>query len=154
MNFSTSGAVFGTNSARWYDFNGNGQFDGAYILQGHQCLVFFLGGIPQLTGTAIGTSGFAKDPTNPFVNSSVTSNRQAPFFEFDSGRLIPDLTSPFSALTGITLVTSGIPGYVDSLGNTLGSGQINYYAYFSAYGNGGYDPNDVNFVRSQQPDFG
>ena len=49
VNFSTSGAVFGTNSARWYDFNGNGQFDGAYILQGHQCLVFFLGGIPQLT---------------------------------------------------------------------------------------------------------
>ena len=24
-------------------------------------------------------------------------------------------------------------------------GQINFYAYFSAYGNGGYDPNDMNF---------
>jgi general secretion pathway protein G len=154
VNFSTSQPVFlGNPPARWYDFNGNGSYDGAYILQGHQCLVFFLGGIPQLTGTTIGTSGFAKDPTNPFVNLSVSSNRQAPFFEFDSGRLIADNSSPYSALTGTPtpLVPSGFPGYLDSLGNIPGSGQINYYAYFSAYGNGGYDPNDVNFYDPNNP---
>ena len=41
-----------------------------------------------------------------------------------------------------------IPGYLDSLGNSLASGQVNFYAYFSAYGNGGYDPNDVNFAET------
>ena len=27
---------------------------------------------------------------------------------------------------------------------------INFYAYFSAYGNGGYDPNDVNFTETRR----
>ena len=55
----------------WYDFNGNGVMDGPYILHGHECLVFFLGGIPYedpATG-AFGMTGFGKDPVNPFTNS-------------------------------------------------------------------------------------
>ncbi len=48
----------------------------------------------------------------------------------------------------------GIPGYYDTLNNGpplgIGSGSntINFYAYFSAYGNGNYDPNDVNFFEA------
>jgi prepilin-type N-terminal cleavage/methylation domain-containing protein len=148
-------AVFPANSPRWYDFNGNGVFDGHYIIEGHQCLVFFLGGIPELTTTIVagstgvvtgmGMSGFAKDPTNPFVNATVTTNRQAPFFEFVANRLeVLANYTPYSAMPA----APNFPGYVDSLGNTLGSGQINFYAYFSAYGNGGYDPNDVNFAET------
>jgi len=114
-------------------------------------------------------SGFGKDPTNPFSNTIVSDprlplvngqyppnpmysgNRQAPLFEFANNRLALDPNG-----------LSGIPGYVDSLGNPappqpiyLGPGQLtpqvpaqnNFYVYFSAYGNGGYDPNDANFVE-------
>ncbi len=143
--FNSSSDVFGSGSAQWYDFNGDGvfQYHASYILQGHECLVFFLGGIPQITASGYGMSGFGKDPTNPFKNSAATGNRQAPFFEFNPGRLVLDPTNP---------TTPGIPGYLDSLGNPAPTGNagdpINFYAYFSAYGSNGYDPNDVNFKES------
>jgi len=148
---NTSGLpVFtGPPYTRWYDFNGNGVADAPYILQGHECLVFFLGGIPLQTASGYGMTGFGKDPTNPFTNNLNTStnysnNRQAPFFEFNPGRLVLDPTNPYTALA-----FPQIPGYLDSLGNATPTGNpgdpINFYAYFSAYGNGGYDPNDVNF---------
>jgi prepilin-type N-terminal cleavage/methylation domain-containing protein len=148
---TSGGAVFtGPNYPRWYDFNGNGVVDPPYILQGHECLVFFLGGIPLQTASGYGMTGFGKDPTNPFTNSLTTSsnysnNRQAPFFEFNPSRLVPDPSNPYAALLP---TPPQIPGYLDSLSNTLGNGQINFYAYFSAYGNGGYDPNDVNFTET------
>ena len=123
--------------------------DAPYILQGHECLVFFLGGIPLQTASGYGMTGFGKDPTNPFTNNlsptylNYSNNRQAPFFEFASSRLVLDPTNPYNALLP---TFPQIPGYLDSLGNALPeAGQINFYAYFSAYGNGGYDPNDVNF---------
>ena len=176
--------VFPNGSTRWYDFNGNGVMDGPYILQGYECLVFFLGGIPTpnppaslqvpnvaplnplAVPTSFAMSGFGKDPTNPFsnnifsdprapfngsANSMYSGNRQAPLFEFANNRLALDPNG-----------LSGIPGYVDSLGNPappqpllVGAGQLtpqvpaqnNFYVYFSAYGNGGYDPNDANFVE-------
>ncbi len=153
VTFSTAGKWWTNLNGQYYDFNGNGTFDqNHYILQGHQCLVFFLGGIPQVTAAGFGASGFAKNPLNPFVNSSITTNRQAPFFEFDSGRLALDPSNPYPV--GLGLVFPQIPGYLDSLGNEsvgpLGvlnssSGLLNFYAYFNSYGNGGYDPNDVNF---------
>jgi prepilin-type N-terminal cleavage/methylation domain-containing protein len=125
-----------------YDFNGNGNPDGAYILHGHECLVFFLGGVPSQDSSGnFGLNGFDKNPQNPFTNNISTSalygpNRQPPTFEFVPGRLYADATS-----------NTGIPGYYDSLGNAPPGGgtTLNFYAYFSAYGNGGYDPNDVNF---------
>src|SRR5208337_1568064 len=121
VNLSTSGAVFvGNPPAQWYDFNGNAQFDqGHYILQGHQCLAFFLGGIPQITASGYGMSGFAKNPSNPFVNANVTTNRQPPLFEFDSGRLVLDPSNTYTALLG--LAAPNFPGYLDTLGNTPGN---------------------------------
>ncbi len=159
--FNSSSDVFGSGSAQWYDFNGDGvfQYHAPYILQGHECLVFFLGGIPQQTAAGFGMTGFGKDPTNPFTNSipllpngnpnpMYSNNRQAPLYEFVANRLVLD---PSDA--------SGIPGYLDSLGNPappavatppppfgiVPGSPVNFYAYFSSYGNGGYDPNDVNF---------
>jgi general secretion pathway protein G len=156
------------NGNFWYDFNGNGVFDQtAYILHGHECLVFFLGGIPLSTPTwnaantpplplnaTFGMTGFGNDPTNPFSNSvnngnaMFRSNRQAPIFEFNAGRLFLDpnnqTNNGYLANNG---VTPGIPGYYDSLGNAApGTGTTNFYAYFSAYGNGAYNPDDVNFA--------
>ncbi len=163
VQFSTNGSppnIANGNGNYWYDFNGNGTLDAAYILQGHECLVFFLGGIPlanPLTysdpgSVTFGMTGFGTDPTNPFSNSVVgnhmyNANRQSPLYQFSPGRLFLDPSNP---------TTPGIPGYYDSLNNGpplstgTGSSTINFYAYFSAYGNGNYDPNDVNFYEADQ----
>jgi general secretion pathway protein G len=150
VQFSTNGSSPPTLSTTyWYDFNGNGTLDGAYILHGHECLVFFLGGIPvsDASSGGYGMTGFGQDPANPFSNSIVgnamyNANRKTPVFEFNGGRLFLDGSNP---------TTPGIPAYYDTL-NTgppgfplTGSGPVNFYAYFSAYGKGNYDPNDVNF---------
>ncbi|MHB1559883.1 MAG: prepilin-type N-terminal cleavage/methylation domain-containing protein [Isosphaeraceae bacterium] len=149
----------------WYDFNGNGVLDqNPYILQGHECLVFFLGGIPlpnpipTATGgysseTTFAMTGFGQDPTNPFTNSingspMYNANRRTPLFSFNPGRLFLD-PSNMSNGGGYT----GMPAYLDSINNTApastptGQGPVGFYAYFSAYGNGNYDPNDVNFLE-------
>ena len=137
-----------SSNASWYDFNGNGGTgpDNAYILHGHECLVFFLGGVPSVDGGGnYNLNGFDKNPTNPFTNNvsgntMYSANRQPPFFEFNASRLFLDPN------TQISSTLPGVPAYYDSLGNptpTSGS-TLNFYAYFSAYGNGGYDPNDVN----------
>ncbi len=104
---------------QWYDFNGNGLNDGTYVLHGHECLVFFLGGVPSQDGSGnFGMTGFDKNPINPFSNSlnngndMYSANRQPPMFEFNPGRLFLDLNTQTSA------TTPGIPAYYDSLGNS------------------------------------
>jgi general secretion pathway protein G len=127
----------------FYDFNGNGVLDSNPIyLEGHECLAFFLGGIP--THTIVGSSytlegvgGFGGNPRNPFrpaflpdgTTDPVGQNRSEPFFEFRAERLVDD-------------DFDGIPGYIDPLGQGPAG---RYFAYFSSYGGRGYDPNDVNF---------
>lgn len=146
---STSGYVW-TTTDQFYDFNGNGAFendtdalDGFYgvILEGDECLAFFLGGIPMNTA-ATGTdprwsmSGFGKLPTNPFSNNlnktgtfMYNGSRTPPIFELKGERLVdPD--------------EDGFPSYADS----LGTGRP--FAYFAAYGSDAYDPNDVNMAES------
>jgi prepilin-type N-terminal cleavage/methylation domain-containing protein len=154
INLSTAGAT-GSATTFWYDFNGNGVFDtNHYILSGHECLVFFLGGIPLNDGSGnIAMTGFGKDPTNPFTNSvnnsniMYSANRQPPLFEFNTSRLFLDPNN--LSMNG---VNPGNPGYYDSLGNSppLVAQQTptNFYAYFSAYGSNNYDPNDVNFPEA------
>jgi general secretion pathway protein G len=125
------------NATSWHDFNGNGALDpGLIYLEGDECLVFFLGGIPSPTSTGFGMSGFDRNPVHPFTTSLLTAganmsseNRAAPFFEFQGGRLID-------------FDNDGIPSYID----TLNSGPTaRPFAYFSAYGNTRYDPNDMNW---------
>jgi general secretion pathway protein G len=154
-------------ATNWYDFNGDGIFlqngtPQAYILHGHECLVFFLGGIPfqeqNKPGAPIGMTGFGKDPVNPFTNSLAadvnyagspnpmySANRQSPSYEFIGSRLFLDPSN----VTNLNGTNPGIPGYYDSLTSNSpvsATGTLNFYVYFSAYGNSGYDPNDVNFL--------
>lgn len=162
--------VFAPGSTEWYDFNGNGVNDGDYILQGHESLVFFLGGVPQQTENGFVMTGFGANPANPFTNNIVGNsmygaNRQAPFFEFAPSRLILDPQNPTFPVNSARTVVFGVPGYFDALGasppevgglslSILGSGafrrldgisRFNYYAYFSTTGLGrNYDPNDMN----------
>ena len=127
-----------------YDFNGNGRFDGPIYLQGHEALVFFLGGVPVPDGNgSFGTTGFSKSPVNPFPKNvggttSSAANRVPPMFEFKTDRLRDE-------------DGDGIPGYLDPLNTSANGGR--FYAYFSAYGAGAYDPNDVNLGTSTPSGF-
>ena len=146
-------AVFADGSNTFYDFNGNGVFDSTnfMLLQGHESLVFFLGGIPLGYTNSDGTVslsmiGFGKDPANPFSNGIVgnsmySNNRNPALFEFAPDRL--KLTSAASLPANNVAFSHGIPGYIDSLNSQQSAIPQNFYAYFSSYPNG-YDPNDVN----------
>lgn len=130
-------ATTNSTTQKFFDFNGNGTLDNhVLVLNGSECLAFFLGGLPihnvdPSTGATIvtGVSGFGKSPVNPFISQATVSNRTTPNFEFVAGRLI-DLDG------------DGIPSYIDPLDVTIGNRRA--YAYFSAYGVNGYDPNDIN----------
>ncbi len=92
-----------------------------FVLDGGQCLVFFLGGIPE---TSIpGTKGFWTNPANPTVNpanANAPTERVPVFYEFKSNRLI--VITP--ALPNVSLSHYF---YRDVYGKRP-------YAYFSSYG--------------------
>jgi len=132
------------------DWNGNGTIDppgaspwvpgmdcpGGITLEGDQCLVFFLGGIPVLPNPSLGTTaqclGFSTNPRNP---ASPTTDRIGPFLEFDSKRLVllRFAGNPFNRYFS----------YGDNYCTTDGFGTLVSgapYAYFSSYKN----PNGYN----------
>lgn len=93
------------------DWNGNGQIDaGAVILNGSECLVFLLGGIPSPQGNLL---GFSTNPSNP---ATQTVDRIGPFFDFKVKQLAP---SPWNPLSGLYV-------YLDTYGTQP-------YVYFSSY---------------------
>jgi general secretion pathway protein G len=95
----------------------------SFTLEGHQCLVFFLGGIQVPVTNASGTvtsfvcTGFSTNPLNPSDTTSTVS-RNPPFFDFPDGRLVQFIpTNPFAS-------------FKDAVGDNPQP-----YAYFSSYGN-------------------
>jgi len=142
MILSTTGPIINAQT-KVYDFTGTGFTDafGKQVLptvhgiQGAECLVFFLGGIPQrLDSGGYAVVGFAKNPQNPMLNADTahggTTNRSAPLFEFRPGRLVDLDATP-----------NGFPEYLDGLGGI----SPRPYVYFSAYEGQGYDPDDNNY---------
>jgi general secretion pathway protein G len=96
------------NNQNPVNWNGNNTVgDAAVTLEGDQCLVFFLGGIPT-NGVPSGFSTVSSDPT------TAGGNRKGPFFEFNESRL----TNLFHA--------NGYLSYLDAY-------QKKPYAYFSSY---------------------
>jgi hypothetical protein len=89
------------------------------ILEGSQCLVFFLGGIPG-SGTV---TGFSTNQSNP---AQIGGDRVPPFFEFKSNRLVPLSQWAFNTQGGNQLLLSDFYAYLDGYGKTP-------YAYFSSY---------------------
>jgi general secretion pathway protein G len=132
------------NPPVFHDFNGNGVLDAGQIyLEGHECLVFFLGGIPSFSG--VGVSGFGRNPAFPFVSDNPgmggTTNRTPALFDFQANRLVDE-------------DSDGLPAFLDPQGSAQalpGEGNLHFYAYFSGYGGNQYDPNDVNFVEEPTP---
>jgi prepilin-type N-terminal cleavage/methylation domain-containing protein len=124
------------------DWNGDGVINpanggGDVILEGDQCLVFFLGGIPlNAAGVPLSCQGFSTNPANP---AAATTDRMGPFYEgFTAGRLARILTAssnPRRSPFFFSLLDSYSQG--DGFGNIVGQGAP--YAYFSSYKTpGGY----------------
>ncbi len=109
-----------------HDWNGDGQIDSAgsqegvagYILQGHECLVYFLGGLPKrLSSSEVTVIGFypAKDrPTAQDPPGSTIQRPRVSFFEFDRTRLVMEHGShePFP---GSTFWPIGSPDYIGQM---------------------------------------
>lgn len=106
--------AFGKNigSQGSIDWNGDGLPNGPWYLEGEQCLVFYCGGIPSVSGT----TGFSSNNMNPAIPGG---KRRGPYFDFQVPRLVlwPGL-SPF-------------PVYIDSWESRSARKP---YAYFSAQG--------------------
>lgn len=71
------------------DWNGDGTAgDQEVILEGDQCLVFFVGGIPTSTGGVPGVTGFSTNPTDPAWHvANPGAAVRGPFYEFRGDRL-------------------------------------------------------------------
>ena len=128
--------------ANTIDWNGDGSIaTGDLVLEGEQCLVFWLGGIPSQpggAGTAIAMTGFC---TSNSANPAQAGGQRTRAFEFQTARL-KMFTAAGSA--------AAFPVYVDpwkngsatvwtmATANTVGMP----YAFFASYnteGNGSYD---------------
>lgn len=82
------------------------------ILEGDQCLVFFLGGIPNGPGN-IGLQGFSNNPADP----STAGGERKRYFEFDNNRLVYRNGNPF-------------PSYNDAFG--VAHNRLQPFMYFSS----------------------
>jgi prepilin-type N-terminal cleavage/methylation domain-containing protein len=101
------------------------------LLEGDQCLVFFLGGIPRQPAAPVpgACMGFSTNPSNPALGSA---DRIGPFYEFLPARLV------LANLVG-TPIHPNAPfyfTYADAYATTDGVGTIVAgapFAYFSSY---------------------
>lgn len=75
-----------------FDWNGDGAIAGNWVLEGEECLVYFLGGMRSNLGVPV---GFNTDKTRPTLITS--GARLGPFFQFEIDRLA---ASPNNALSG------------------------------------------------------
>ncbi len=109
------------------------------VLEGHQVLVFCLGGIQLVTGSGANKmctcTGFSTNPLNP-SDTTATIDRIPPFFEFTAKRLV---AVPWVSGTSLFTNDGGSPpralfaSYNDPIGQPPTSGAAHPYLYFSSY---------------------
>jgi len=124
------------NWANGIDWNGDNVVPSPPVtLEGDQCLVFFLGGIPdnRNPGSLPSCTGFSTNAANPAWHIKNGGDATPPFFEFESTRL------------GFLPIPAGYPTFTwprpvrstshYSYADTYGSkpGDFAPYAYFSSY---------------------
>lgn len=92
------------------------------VLNGSECLAFFLGGIYTRPSAGVfAPQGFAGNPANPF--SATGASRKGPYFdEYPTTRFVD-------------IDADGMPELIDPLPD-----QRNPYLYFSSYSGRGYQP--------------
>jgi hypothetical protein len=108
------------------DINGDGDTtDPEVKLEGGDCLVFFLGGMPvpspPTNPTSFSLLGFTKNPQDPFSRVA-NANREKSAYDFAADRLV-DTDVPLD----------GMPEFKDSY-----PGQLKPLLYFSSYEGNGY----------------
>jgi len=126
---STPGAI---------DLNGDGDNTDAIILNGTECVVFFLGGVFRRGVTAGALEddvqiGFAANPQFPFDQVS-TNNRVGPFVTFDNARYTD-------------VDNDEVPEYRDQL-----PGQLRPYIFCTSYDGRGYQPFGLNGTSNDGDD--
>jgi prepilin-type N-terminal cleavage/methylation domain-containing protein len=106
---------------------GNPTYSPPVILEGDQCLVFFLGGIPSTGGPVPSVQGFSTNPADP---SAPGVDRVGPFYDFKATQLV--ILTPAGPLhPNAALFFSCADAYAQTNNGTLIAGNV--YAYFSAY---------------------
>jgi len=117
----------GSFPAWWGDIPDNQKVNGAIILSGPECLVFFLGGVTDSAPTQESSAapmGFAVNAQRPFSVNEIA--RVPPFFEFDVGRMKDDTGNKFAEFYDPLPAKSKQP-----------------YVYFSSYEGTGYRPEEL-----------
>jgi prepilin-type N-terminal cleavage/methylation domain-containing protein len=122
------------------DWNNNGVVDGAVDLEGHQCLIFFLGGIPSYGPNTC--NGFSTNPSNPAAPGGERINGGPFYNDFKADRLVVVPTQPLNPQVSIANGTqaggAGFFSYLDPWAKDINDGNV--YAYFSSYTkNNGYN---------------
>lgn len=134
------GKSFGLGQT-WIDWNGDNIQNGPWILEGEQCLVFYLGGIPTAPGLGgYSPQGFSTNSMNPALPAITSPKRKGPYYTFQVARLKPvSAASPFPAYIDAWQSKTG--PYFATLGGTP-------YAYFSSNGNNniGYTQNTTGLI--------
>jgi type II secretory pathway pseudopilin PulG len=97
------------------NWDGTGASSWPVTLQGQECLVFLLGGIPNGTSPP-GCLGFSTDPTNPTTSGGT---RKGPYYDFQTSRLVTGKPN------------ANFYCYLDPF--TPNGGNRQPYAFFSAY---------------------
>lgn len=118
------------------DWNGDGAIaptGTAWTLEGDQCLVFFLGGIPQ-NGVP---TGFSTNPRNPAAHVGNPSATTKSYFEFPSDRMAASANAAGQV---------GFPSFIDPW-------KEKPYVYFSSYGNKTTPPPPTGPFPSGTPPF-
>jgi len=93
---------------------GIGDPNSVILLEGHQCLVFYVGGIADTSVSPPNMTGFSGDPLNPTVPGG--TDRIGPFYTFERPRLV---TSGYGT-------SARFPAYADRYGTP--------YAYYGGTG--------------------
>jgi len=101
------------------NWDGSGVAGNISVLEGQQCLVFYLGGIPTVQPNGlIKMNGFSQNPTDP--SDLTTKERFGPYYEFPATRLIRPAGSAF-------------PTYIDVYGSPTDP-KSKPYVYFGGTG--------------------
>jgi prepilin-type N-terminal cleavage/methylation domain-containing protein len=110
------------------DWNGDNTITSgvAWQLDGGQCLVFWLGGIPDNVAQT-GTLGFSTNPANPGGSTLAGTTFKQPYFPFDPRRLVWPPAG------------SGVPPFPYYNDPYTPGGPIHVYAYMAAFPNTGYN---------------
>jgi prepilin-type N-terminal cleavage/methylation domain-containing protein len=124
----------------WVDWNGDGIQQtgplGTYLLEGEQCLVFYLGGIQATVSGTPACLGFNPANTNPAAPSGTGVRRMGPYYPFAAGRLLPLNGVP--NLPNVSRTANGFFVYMDPWNakySLPAYGGAKPYAYFSSSGN-------------------